>query len=497
MYKLRVISYSPNSVSIQVYTIVNRKRKIVRHIGTANNDQQKEQLIRLGYDFIKKATNQLTLFNEPNSGKIVNLSQAKFVGVYYTFFRELFHRIFIGIGFDKLKAELLLELCIIRLFEPASKLRSIQLIEQHFGFKYRRQSYYESAREWLDLKGKTEKIAIDFAKRHYGFSYDILFYDVTTLYYESFQEDELRKNGFSKDNKSQQPQILVALMVSKEGLPVAYEVFSGSTFEGHTIIPVVKKFIEKNNVKEFTIVADAAMISSENIENLLSSKIHYIVGARLGNISKELFDTIDKTLIREDGKTIRVKTDHGFLICSYSTTRFKKDKYEMEKQIQKARAIINNPTKNRKVKFVTSNNKDQFELNQGLVAKTQKLLGVKGYYTDLSENMANNNIIIERYHELYRIEQNFRIVKSDLKTRPIFHFKEEPIKLHLLICFISLVVSKHIELSTGISIKKFTDECKKVTDVRLVNKITNQEVRMRAEIRPDFTKILAKILPLT
>ncbi len=162
------------------------------------------------------------------------------------------------------------------------------------------------------------------------------------MYFETFDEDELCKDGLSKNNKSQQPQILVALMVTKEGFPIADEVFAGNTFEGHTIIPVVKNFIRKNNVKAFTVVADAAMISTENIQALKENEINYIVGARLGNLSNELMKQIDKSITREDGKNIRIKTDNGYLICSYSSIRYRKDKYEMEKQIEKAKHIIHN-----------------------------------------------------------------------------------------------------------------------------------------------------------
>src|SRR5205085_11429141 len=114
----------------------------------------------------------------------------------------------------------------------------------------------------------------------------------------------------------------------------------------------------------------------------------------------------------------------------------------------KAKYIIDHPSKNKKLKF-TRSTRQTIELNQKLIDKTKKVLGIKGYYTDLKENIVDNNTIIERYHELYRIEQAFRISKSDLQTRPIFHYKEEPIKLHLLICFMALVVSKHIELQTS------------------------------------------------
>jgi transposase len=150
------------------------------------------------------------------------------------------------------------------------------------------------------LKQIVEQKVVDFAKEHYSFDFDIVFYDVTTLYFETFEEDELRKNGFSKDNKSQQPQILVALVVTKEGFPIAYEIFSGNTFEGHTLIPVIKDFIDRNKINTFTVVADAAMISSENIAQLTQHGLNYIVGARMGNLSAELLETVDKQIARQD-----------------------------------------------------------------------------------------------------------------------------------------------------------------------------------------------------
>lgn len=131
------------------------------------------------------------------------------------------------------------------------------------------------------------------------------------MYFETFESDDLRKKGFSKDNKSQQPQILIALMVSKEGLPIAYEIFPGNTFEGHTFIPMVQTFINKNNVGTLTVVADAAMISAENSATLNENKINFIVGARLGNISSDLLAKIDSSIVRKEGKSTRIKTVHG------------------------------------------------------------------------------------------------------------------------------------------------------------------------------------------
>lgn len=491
-YKIRQIKYSDKSISIQVYKIENRKRVIIRHIGTASNEQEKLDLIILANDFIEKLSKQLNLYDENKSSNILYLNQTEFLGVHYNFLHELLSKLIIVIGLDKIRNKLLLDLVIIRLVEPASKLRSIELLEEYFGLKHRRQNYYEFASAWLPLKLKAEKVAIDYVKKNYAFNFDLLFYDVTTLYFETFEEDELRKTGFSKDNKPQQPQIVVALMVTKEGFPISYEVFAGNTFEGHTIIPFVNKFIRKNKVKAFTVVADAAMISKENIDALRANKINYIVGARLGNLSHERIAEIDDTILREDGSCIRINTENGYLICSYSTKRYRKDKYEMEKQITRAKYIVEHPSMNKKMKYTKSEG-ENIKLNQKLIEKNKKLLGIKGYYTNLEEEIIDSQTIMERYSELYKIEQAFRISKNDLQTRPIFHMKEEPIKLHLLICFMALMISKHIELQTNTSIKKFIHECKKITDANLKNKITGKVHTIRATLNPTTLDLLQKL----
>ena len=492
MLRIRVVKTASGSRAVQIIYYQNRDRKIFKHIGSGSTDEQIQALKLAAQDFINQYSPTLPLFEDSKSDNLLLLNRSEFLGVYYTFFHEITSALISKIGLNRIKKKLLLDLVIMRILEPASKLHSIELLNIYFGLQHRRQSYYKYAPKWLDLKSKVEEIVVQFAEQKYAFNYDLLFYDVTTLYFETFQEDELRQNGFSKDNKSQQPQILIGLMVNEEGFPVAYEVFSGSTFEGNTILPVVKEFIKKHAVKEFTVVADAAMISAENVRELLKNDISYIVGARLGNINAKLIEQIDKSLPRQDGEDIRIKTDNGFLICSYSAARYRKDKYEMDKQIEKAKALIERPSKNKKLKFTKSSG-EKIEINEALIEKTKKLLGVKGYYTNLGEEVVNNKMVIERYHELYKIEQAFRISKNDLQTRPIFHFKEQPIKLHILVCFMALVISKHIELDTRQSIRKFIIECKKITDARIFNQITGKEMRIRTKLTPEIVKIMQSL----
>lgn len=484
------------SRSVQVVRYSGGKRSIVKHIGTGNTDEEVASLREIALSYIEDVSRQVPLFADTLSqpDEKVTLSQCTYLGFHYRFLYDVLQTIQSQIGYTTGTDALLTDLAIIRIIEPSSKLRSIELMDTYFGIRHRRQRYYESAPKWLSLKDTVEEQMLRFAKQQYDFDFSLLFYDVTTLYFETFESDELRKTGFSKDSKSQQPQILVALMVTQEGFPIAYEVFAGNTFEGHTMLPVIEAFIRKYNVQHFTIVADAAMISTANIIALRAANIHYIVGARLDSIPAQLLDNIYQSLPREDGRIIRLKTDHGYLICSFSKQRYKKDKYEMEKQIEKAKLLLGQPSKASKIKFIKTE-EAKITLNQELIDKSTKLLGIKGYYTDIEEHLADSKTIIERYHDLYKIEQAFRISKNDLKTRPIFHFKEEPIKLHLIICFMALAVSKHIELKAETSIRAFLTECKKVTDARLLNNVTKKEIRMRAEISPLMRQMLDKLTP--
>jgi transposase len=492
MLKYREVKTGSGKTAVQVYYLHNRKRVIVKHLGSAMTNEELDDLRQQAQQFIEDYSCQTSLFPSLKFGTYSYLEQYECIGFYYRFFYDAIQRLIAQIGFEELTSNLFKDLVTIRIIDPASKLRSIELIEAYFGIQHRRQNYYKEAKKWISLKNQVLEKVNYFAQKEYGFDYSLLFYDVTTLYFETFEGDELRKTGFSKDSKSQQPQILVGLMVSKEGFPLAFDIFPGNTFEGHTILPVVKAFIQKNNVKRFTVVADAAMISTDNIKELKAEGIHYIVGARLGNLPQAIFEEINAKIKREDGKTIRLHTDKGHLICGFSNARYRKDKYEMEKQILKAQTIIKSPSKNTKAKFVKTHN-EELKLNEDLIQKTTKLLGIKGYYTDLNEQDLPSNKVIERYHELYKVEQAFRVAKSDLETRPIFHFKEDPIKLHLLICFLALVISKHIEIKTGLSIRRFNTEAKKVTDAKMLNKLTMKEVIVKGKLTKTAEELLSKL----
>lgn len=490
--QVRTVKTASDSIAVQVIRYENRKRIVVKHIGSARDNVGALRLKSEAHRWIAAQSGQLDVFNTNQTNN--DVENFDLVGLRYDFFYEIIACIQKIIGYDKLGSQFIQDLVTIRLFEPASKLRSIELLQTYFGIKAQRKQFYKETALLDDLQNKASDITLRFAQSVFGSDFTLVFYDVTTLYFETFEEDDFRKTGFSKDNKPQQPQVLIGLLVNKEGFPLSYEMFAGNSFEGHTMMPAIKSFQTRLGIKNFTVIADAAMISAENIASLKAEQIHYIVGARLGNISAMMLQNIDTGLTRLDGQHIRLRSDPniGYLICSYSEKRYKKDKYEMEKQIARAKKIVEQPGTSKKVKYVKAVN-EKLEVNDNLIAKTTKLLGIKGYYTDLPEDQLSSQLVIDRYHELYKIELAFRISKHDLKARPVYHYKQASVRLHILICFMALVVSKYIEIKTNQSNQAFLKELKKITTAILKNTKTGHSVKKTNEIPGILQGKLAKL----
>jgi transposase len=320
------------------------------------------------------------------------------------------------------------------------------------------------------------------ARSDFGFDFSFVLYDVTTLYFESFESDSFRETGFSKDHKHNQPQVVIGLIVTKDGFPIGYEVFKGDTFEGNTFIPIITAFKTRNKIESLTVVADSAMLSQKNIEAMQKEGLHYILSSRLANLKQSLLDQIDTALPRTNSAHIRIEN----LIVDFSSKRYRKDKREMDKQIEKAKKKITDSTKKvTNVKYV-SNEKTKCFVNQALIDKHTKLLGLKGYVTDLT---LPDTEIIAFYHNLFTVEHAFRIAKSDLETRPIYHRKEDSIRNHILICFMALSLSVYLELKNKASIESITEKLKQVTDALILDVITGKITHERVQKTRDIEEL--------
>ena len=260
-------------------------------------------------------------------------------------------------------------------------------------------------------------------------------------------------------------QIVIGLVINRDGFPLYFDVFNGHTFEGKTFLSVVEQVKTLLNTPHLIVVADAAMISRINIEELDKRDIGFIVGARLANLSNKLQTQISGEVSSVDLKTTTVTYLEHRLICQYSTSRAAKDRSDREKQIEKAKTIISSPSRiSNRFRFVKAIN-GKYKVNVTLIEKAKLLEGIKGYLTntDLTETE-----VIERYHDLWKIEKDFRITKSDLEARPIFLQLDKTITAHLIIVFTGLAISRFLETETGMSIRHILKVAQKV----LTHKIT-------------------------
>lgn len=453
---IRKTKNSADNISLQVGYYVGKRFILVKHIGSAKNEFELDKLYETANSFIHQ--NQLQIFE--NSTQLSNIVHTEYTREsMYLFFEGYYNKVFKDIKNDVIK-----DLTILRIIKPTSKLESIELLKEYFGISY---SYTTLRRKLCDIdKDIITTSLFKYAEVNLGFDFSLVFYDVTTLYFESKPDEDFKKPGFSKDGKHSNPQIMVGLMVDQYGFPLYFESFKGNSFEGHTLIPVIQGFKKKFGIKKLTVVADSAMLSEANLSALEALDLKYIVGNRIHSTYKDIMKDKVLNIKKTDGSTFVSKEGHRQIIYHFSKKRERKDKYEIEKAFRKALELQAKQTKPSKHKFLMYE-KQSFQVDMDQVDKYRLLAGVKSYKTNLD---VQPELIVDRYSDLWNIENSFRMSKHDLKARPIFHRKEEAIKSHLIIVFMACAVSKVIEKATDKSINRVLKEQMQIIDVIFTDK---------------------------
>lgn len=491
MYSVRKVKTKSGSVAVQVVQYVGHRSIIAKHIGSGKGELEVNALLQKALDWIDTHSGQLSLFPDQKQ-KVLLVDRADCIGVTRHFAFHFFMNCIDECELSHLP-RLLLDLAIIRLIEPASKLRSLELLWHYFEIQYS-QRIYRNIPKLTTHKSDIEYCAYNVAQKKFNEPFYFVLYDVTTLYFESFKIDEFKNQGFSKDNKSQQPQIVIGLLVTQSGFPLSYEVFAGNTFEGKTMLPVVERFIAEHPQVKPIIVADAAMLDEERLTELRENKLSYIVGARLANTSPDLVKRIHNTLNGNHGAMARFSSIHGDLVCDFSIKRYKKELNDFNKLVQKAEELVEKQSLKGKAKFIRKVTKEKIELNTALIEKRRLLLGIKGYCTDLSEQQLSNQLIICRYHQLWHVEQSFRMSKSDLQARPIYHQKHDAIKAHVLICFVALIVEKYLELTTKLSLREIRFLVMNITETHIQDRVTKEIFTFRSPTKDILETPLANLI---
>lgn len=476
--RIRIVSTFPGKHTVQVVSKRYGQLTIHKHIGTFGDEEEKQLLLKKAQAFIKTQTGQDGLFDPPLGFKLTDLtiSENKPLFVY-----RLLSGIYDKLGFSGYDDSLIKDLVIARIYVPSSKRETQEVLNDLFSRPHGLATIYRHLKKGLEkgLKDSFQKALIAFAKNSLGDPLRLVFYDVTTLYFDSQVRVGLKDFGFSKDGRFQNTQIVVGLVVNRDGFPLYFDVFSGNTFEGHTIFAVVENIRKLLNNPDLVVIADSAMISLDNINKLEAKQIGFIVGARLASLPKKLQEEISGELTKEDGKVMVTSYQNQRLICQYLQKRANKDKSDREKQIEKARKALLSPGKiTSRFRFLKGSGR-KYIINEELIVKAEKLEGVKGYLTNTK---LNQETVIERYHDLWKIENAFRLTKSDLEARPIFHRLDETITGHLVIVFAGLAISRYLEMKANLSIHKILKLAGKVLTHKVVNKQTGETAYLETTI---------------
>jgi len=436
-------------ISVQVIHKAKGRYKVAKTIGNSADESEVKKLVALGEEWIKNHTGALDIpFSEEERIAGSVLESVENITVAGT--ELLLDRIFNDIGFNVIRDDIFRWLVYSRICFPASKLKTCDYLLTYHGVEFQVQDLYRYMDKlYNSYKEIIQLISFEHTKNILGGVIHIVFYDVTTLYFEVDQEDDLRKTGFSKEGRHQNPQIVLGLLVGREGYPLAYEIFEGNKFEGHTMIPVIEAFRKKYSLPAPVVVADSGLLSKSNVKELLNGGYGFILGARLKASTDKKKEKILGLGLR-NGESSSLDWDEGLrMVVSYSDRRASKDRINREKGLRKLqkqlktgklnKTHINNRGYN---KYLKMEGEVKLTLDMEKFEQDGKWDGLKGYITNTD---LDKDEIIENYNNLWKIEKAFRITKNEIKVRPVFHYKQRRIEAHISIAFVAYKVYKELE----------------------------------------------------
>ena len=358
--------------------------------------------------------------------------------------------IYDSIGFGTIADKTLRSLVIARIAQPGSKRATADYLKSHFGEDIHLSKIYRYLDRLYDTEHeRVQRLSVEHTLAILGGRIGLMFYDVTTLYFETQNRDELRIAGFSKDGKNKEAQIVLGLLVSEGGYPLSYSIFPGNQYEGYTMVPVVEDFIQRYSLGDFVIVADSGLMNTDNVQALRSAGYKYIIGAKIKNEADAVKEWILSQPKIEGRYPEYGKNTGDRLILSFSEDRARKNAFDREKGVEKLRKAFkagkltkDNVNKRGYNKFLSLDGDVNVTINEDKIRDDEKWDGLKGYVTNTDLPAAE---VISQYTGLWTVENSFRITKGSLEMRPIFHFTERRIVAHICICFVALKVFKELE----------------------------------------------------
>ena len=482
---IRKVRTASGATAVQIAAKQGRRDKVLEHLGSAHTDSELAALLETAREKLLAGQQQLDLDLGANTGGSATINGKRsrwLIEVIETAWRHL--------GFDVVDNEAFFQLVAARIVEATSVADAGRVLGEIGIAPAHRNTFVRTLRR-CTAHGYRDDIARRcFEHAAEASDLNLLLYDVTTLYFEAEKEDELRKVGYSKERRVD-PQIVVGLLVDRNGFPLEIGCFEGNHAETRTIVPIVRQFQERHNIEdvEMVIAADAGMLSASNLKDLDAAGLKFIVGSRVMKAPADLashfhwngdvftdgqvIDTVTprhaKSVVNDITRRSEpvwdpADTSAWRAIWAYSKKRAVRDNQTLNAQEARAREVIDGTRAARSPRFVKTTAKGK-SLDAEGIARARSLVGLKGYVTNLPVSLMNPYEVMEKYHDLWQVEQSFRMSKTDLRARPIFSHTRDSIEAHLTIVFAALAISRYLQAETGMSIRRIVRSLRPLQEI--------------------------------
>jgi predicted secreted protein len=515
---IRKVRTKSGAVAVQ---IVNRTGRIVtgiEHIGSAHTDAElgillvkAEEQLHPGqqtFDFgdIEQTpgkTSDIADWRDPETIKQSDTNQSrsisatgKVIASPATILWEILEAAYDRLGFNVLGDPAFKAMVLARLIEPTSKAQSIRVLQQIDAPHPSLRTLFRSLGACIDkdYRDQLAKAMVAYRAATAGLA-SLVMYDVTTLHFEAKDEDKLRKVGMSKERRVD-PQIQVGLLVDPAGFPLELHMFEGNKAETTTIIPVLEAFQQRHGITDLVVVADAGMLSANNLNAIEDAGFTFIVGSRLTKAPYDLqehFETkgnrftngqvLESTRQMGTGKNARERR----IVYQWSAKRFARDNRNINLMERKALAVAEGKSPMKKVRFLKVSGAAK-ELDEKIIERARMLAGLKGYVTNLPIEAVQASKVISAYPDLWQVEASFRMTKSDLRARPIFHREKDSIDAHLTVVFTALAIGRHLQELTGLPLKRLITDLKGLRGSRVL--INGDEMSFDALVPAEFEAVI-------
>jgi Transposase DDE domain len=479
------------ATKVQIAERRGGRNVILEHVGTARSEAELAVLMARARQRLRPGQEALDL-------KVAGAAAADRPGVITSKRSAVLWRVLSSaydrLGFDVVGDEAFKQLVLARLVEPTSKADSVRVLREIGIEAASLRTMFRSLARAQERGYRDQVATLCFEHAASGGDLSLVLYDVTTLYFEAEHEDDLRKVGYSKERRVD-PQVVVGLLVDRAGFPLEIGCYEGNQAETATIVPIVKAFQDRHNLADMVVVADAGMLSATNLKALNDAGLRFIVGSRAtkapGDLAShfhwhgdaftggQVIDTITpKTATaaaREENDVAKraepvwdpAKYPRSWrAVWAYSTKRAVRDTKTLTLQENKAKAVIAGEKAARTPRFVKTSNGTK-SLDQASLARARRLVGLKGYVTNIPADLMPPGEVIASYHDLWQVEASFRMSKTDLRARPMFHHTRDAIEAHLTIVFAALAVARYLQNATGHSIRRIVQILRPLQEVTI------------------------------